>query len=103
MRAMAFGGLVLEDLPSEERARRTLPENGMALSVKHVGQYAQHAAAKNAGFAKDDIVVEMDGLTSHATEGELLGHLLQNHQPGETISATVLRGDKRITFKLPMQ
>ena len=57
MRGMACGGLVLEDLADEERSRRGLGAQAMALFVKGVGQYGKHAAAKNAGFQKDDVIV----------------------------------------------
>ena len=103
MRGMAGGGLVLEDLPDEARAERKTGTTQLALLVKGVGQYGKHAAAKNAGFQKDDIIVEIDGIAKRLTEGELIGHLLRTHQPGEKVKATVLRGDRRVELSLPMQ
>ena len=103
LRGMATGGLVLEDLANDERTRRGLPADGLALGVKFVGQYNKHAAGKNAGFKKDDVIVELDGHTHRLTEGELMGHLLQKHQPGEQVKAIVLRGQERLTLQLPMQ
>jgi hypothetical protein len=102
MRGMAFGGLKLDDLSDEERTRRGLGQQALALSVAHVGQYGKHAAAKNAGFQKDDVIVGIDGLAQRLTEGELLGHLLQ-HLPGERVNATVLRGAQRVELTLPIQ
>jgi len=61
LRGMATGGLVLEDLADDARGTRGMGKNEMALLVKFVGQYGKHAAAKNAGFAKDDVITEMDG------------------------------------------
>ena len=75
----------------------------MALFVKAVGQYNKHAAAKNAGFQKEDVLVELDGLSARMTEGELMGRLLQKHQAGEKVKATVLRGSQRVELMLPMQ
>jgi hypothetical protein len=103
MRAMALGGLVLEDLGNEERTRRNLKSDGLALLVKHAGEYGEHAAAKKAGFRKDDVLVAVDAITRRATESELLGELLQNHRPGEKVKTTVLRADERIELSLPMQ
>jgi len=100
---MALGGLVLEDLPDDERARRQLRPGQLALLVKSAGQYGKHAAAKNAGFQKADVLVEIDGLSARTTESELLGHLLQKHQSGERVRATVLRAAQRIELTLPMQ
>lgn len=103
MRAMATGGLLLEDLTDELRTGRGLKKGDLALLVKHVGQYGKHAAAKKAGFQKDDVIVEIAGLTGRHTEGELIGHLLQKHSVGEQVKATVLRGQERVELTLPMQ
>ena len=103
MRGMAAGGLWLEDLADEERARRNLGTTGMALRVKHAGEYGKHAAAKKAGFQKEDIIVALDGRSARITESEMLGSLLQTHRPGEKVNATVLRGAQRMDFSLPMQ
>ena len=103
MRAMALGGLLLEELPADQRNARGLPKNRMALLVKHVGQYGEHAAAKKAGFQKDDILVEVDGLSSALSESELIGRLLATRLPGDSVNATVLRGNQRVELTLPMQ
>ena len=103
MRGMATGGMILEDLPDAERTQRGLGADKMALFVKGVGKFGKHAAAKNAGFQPDDVIVEIAGLTKRMTEGELLGSLLQKHQVGEQVKATVLRGKERTELNLPMQ
>jgi S1-C subfamily serine protease len=100
---MATGGLVLEDLADDARTQRGLGAQQMALWVKGLGQYGKHAAAKNAGFQKEDVVVELDGLKKRMTEGELIGHLLRNRKAGERVKATVLRGTERKELTLPMQ
>jgi hypothetical protein len=103
MRAMATGGLVLEDLDDSQRAARKIPPTQMALVVKHVGQYNQHAAAKRAGFQQGDVIVEMDQRKDRMSEGGLIGRLLQTHRAGERVKAEVLRGEERIALELPMQ
>lgn len=103
MRAMAFGGMVLTDLTDEERLARSLSKDKLGLFIKSVGQYGKHAAAKNAGFRKDDVLVELNGKSIRATEGELIGQLLQTTKPGEKLKAIVLRGDQRVELLLPMQ
>ncbi len=103
MRGMAFGGMVLEDLPDEARTTRELKKGDLALLVKSVGQYGKHAAAKKAGFQKDDVILRLGEIGSRLTEGELLGALLQKHHVGEDLPATVLRGEQRVELKLPMQ
>jgi hypothetical protein len=103
MRGMALGGMVMEDLADTARTQRGVEKDRMALFVKAVGQYGKHAAAKNAGFKKDDVIVELDGKSARLTESELLGQLLQHHNPGEQLKAAVLRGDQRLELSLPMQ
>jgi hypothetical protein len=103
LRRMAFGGLVLEDLPPESRQAVGLGDGKMALRIKHVGQYGEHAVAKHAGFQQNDIVVSFDGLTRHMTESEILAYAIQNRMPGERVPVTVLRGGEQVNLELPMQ
>ncbi|MBL9136754.1 MAG: PDZ domain-containing protein [Verrucomicrobiales bacterium] len=103
MRAMALGGLQLVDLTDDERRDRKLPTDTLALLILHAGEYGNHAAAKKAGFQKGDVIVELDGSRSRATESEWIGRLLRDHRPGESLPARVLRGDQQIDLRLPMQ
>ncbi|HUS37684.1 MAG TPA: Trx7/PDZ domain-containing (seleno)protein [Verrucomicrobiae bacterium] len=103
MRAMALGGLFVEDLSEEERAKRGVGKDSMALFVKHAGEYGVHAAAKKAGFRKDDVLVSVDGIDRQISESELIGHLLHKHEPGEKVKAVVLRGQERVELMLPIQ
>lgn len=103
MRGMAMGGLVLEDLTDADREERKLEPKTMALRVKGVGQYGKHAAGKNAGFQKDDVIVEFDGISERVGEGELLGRALQSRKAGEEVKITILRGLERKALVLPMQ
>ena len=103
MRAMAFGGLTLVDLDDAGRQERGIAMDALALFVKGMGQFNKHAAAKNAGFLKDDVIVAIDKLESRTTEGEQIGRLLQTRMVGEMADVTVLRGKDRVALKLPMQ
>ncbi len=103
MRGMALGGLVLEDTPDADRGGLGVKNDQLALRVKFVGQYNKHAAAKNAGWQQGDVLVGIDGLTARMSEGALIGHLLKKHQAGEKLTATLLRGGKKMTLPLPMQ
>jgi hypothetical protein len=103
MRAMALGGLFLEDLSAEERAKRNLPENSMALFVKHAGEYGIHAAAKKAGFKKEDVLISVDGIDRRLSESELIGHLLHKHAAGDKVNAVVWRGGEKVNLTLPLQ
>ena len=83
--------------------RRGLGAQTLALYVKGVGQFGKHAAAKNAGFQKEDVIVQLASLSGRMTESEVNGRLLTRHSPGEKLDETVLRGTQRIDLRLPMQ
>lgn len=103
MRAMAFGGMKMDDLTDEERAGLGLDKTQMALRIFHVGEFGQHAAAKKEGFKKGDILVQVGDLKQRLTESALIGDLLLRHLPGEKIPTVVLRGQERLELKLPQQ
>jgi serine protease Do len=102
LRGIATGGLVLEDLSDEARKERGLASDKLALRVKHVGQYGHHAAAKNAGFQKDDVITSIDGKSNRMTESQFLAVALK-HPAGAKLAANVLRGGKTVDLKLPIQ
>lgn len=104
LRRMGTGGLLLESITAADHKQFNLPETKLALRVEHVGGgNGPHAAAKKAGFLKNDILVEFDGRTQSMTESALLTYVLQNRFPGAQIPVTVLRGSERVKMTLPMQ
>ena len=103
MRGMALGGMVLEEPTDDERRALGLAPTALALRVKGLGQYGKNATAKKSGFLKDDVIVEIAGIKTRATEGQVIAHLLQSTKIGQPVAATVLRGGKRVPLKLPMQ
>lgn len=103
LRRMALGGLVLEELASEQRTALGIADDAMALRVKHVGEYGPHAAAKQAGFRKDDVLIAFNGRRDRLRESDLLRIGVQQLKVGERVSASVLRDGKTIELQLPMQ
>lgn len=103
LRRMATGGMVLEAISAEDRAKLGVPADRLALRVKHVGQYGAHAAAKNAGFQKGDVLVEFDGSSEPLTETQLIAISMNQHRRGEKLPAAVLRGGRRVDLKVPLQ
>ena len=103
MRAMAFGGMKMDDLDDAARKQRGIGKSEMALLIAHVGQYGPHAAAKKEGFQKDDILVQAGDMKERVTEGRLIGELLTRHRPGEKLPAVVIRNGRRVELKLPQQ
>lgn len=89
LRRMATGGLLLEETES-------------GLRVKHVGEYGAHAAAKNAGFQKGDVIALYDG-KEFKRETDLLAHGVTERKPGDKVPVTVLRNGKKVELMLPMQ
>lgn len=102
MRAMATGGLKLDALSEDQAEKRGL-KGKLALNVTFVGAYGKHAAAKNAGFLKDDVLVEIDGKSEPMTESELIGQILEKQKPGAKVQTVVLRGTARVPLALPVQ
>lgn len=103
LRRMTLGGLLLESLPEGTLRERKLPSDQLALRVKHVGQYNDHAVAKRAGFLKDDIVIAVDGDRSPLTESGLMAKLLRSKRPTDKITVTVLRGMQRLDLQFAQQ
>jgi hypothetical protein len=89
LRRMATGGMVLEELDG-------------TLSVKNVGQFGAHAAAKNAGVQKGDGLVSYDGL-EFRREADVLLHALTTKKSGETVPVVVSRSGKTKSVRLPIQ
>ncbi len=103
MRGMAMGGLRLEELPANEKAKLGIDANGMALKVLSAGKFGPHGAARKAGCQPDDVLVEIEGLSGSMSEGEFIGRLLQAYPKKKAVPTEVLRKGKRVKLKLPMQ
>jgi serine protease Do len=103
LRRMVTGGLVLESLGADTRDKLKLADDALALRVKYVGQYGEHAAGKQAGFHEGDVIVEFDGLTRSWRETDLLAHGLTERRRGDSVAVKVLRDGQRLELRLPMQ
>lgn len=104
MRAMALGGMKLEELTPEERKGAGINDpQKMALRIRSVGRYGKHALAKNTGFKVDDILVAYDGRDDLLRETDVLAYAVQNCMPGEKVKIEFVRGNKPMTLSLGMQ
>jgi hypothetical protein len=103
LRRLALGGMKLDELTDEERKSTSLPHEGMALRVRHLGEYGEHAVAKRAGFRKGDILVMFDGLSARMSESGVLVYALRKKRPGELVAAKVLRNAETKVLKLALQ
>jgi serine protease Do len=103
LRRMTTGGLVLEALSDADAAKLGLPNAMLALEVKHVGGFDEHATAKKAGFKKGDVFVSVGGKSGRMTESELMASLARTTKPGDKVPVTVLRAGAKVDLVLPMQ
>lgn len=103
MRRMVTGGLVFETASAAERREAGISEGAMLLKVKHVGMYGAHAAGKNAGFQKDDLIVSYDGKSDLMTDSDLLRYGVTHKQVGESIVMGVVRKGETLNLKIPVQ
>jgi hypothetical protein len=103
LRRMATGGMLLEAVPDEERSQAGLPETGMALKVRHVGQYPPHDAAKQAGFRAGDVIVALGKHTDLVRETDFINTALREYRIGQAMPVALLRGGKRLMLDLPVQ
>ena len=102
LRRMATGGMFLKDLDDEQRRERKINENELGLIAQHVGEYGEHAVAKNAGFQKGDILIAVDGKKSRMSESELIAYTISRAK-GSKIKCEVQRGDQRLTLTFATQ
>ncbi len=102
LRRFSSGGMLLEELSPGERKERLAGDEGMALLVKHVGQYSPHDAAKKAGIQKNDVVIAFDGKTHFPRETDVLAHSLRKRRPGDVVDVTILRDGKRQSLKMTL-
>ncbi len=102
-RRMLTGGMRLTTLEPETRRKLGLGEKQMGLLVQHLGQYGAHAAAKRAGLKQGDVLINYDGRSDLATESLLFSHGINRHHAGDTVRVTVLRGNNKKEFNLPIQ
>ena len=96
-------GGVLPRTGHDDRAKAELDKTSLALRAKWVGQNGEHAAAKNAGFLKDDVLISIGGKSARRTESDLMASLATLTKPGDNVAVTVLRDGKKIDLTLPMQ
>lgn len=104
LRRMVLGGMKLQPLGEEARERLRLPsQQVMALRIEHVGEYGDHARAKQAGLRRDDVLLAYDGRRDFRSEAELLAYGMQQKRAGDEVMIEVLREGRRLQFRLILQ
>ncbi len=103
LRRMVTAGLTFEPVTADQRKEFELDADAVALRIKHVGQFGEHAAGKRAGFKVDDILAEIDGIARPLSETELIAHLLRTKRPGDKVAVSLLRQGKPLKLEWPIQ
>jgi hypothetical protein len=94
-------GVKFDPLPAEEKRRRGIQPDQLALAVK--GLFGKGGPkVKEAGVQMNDVIVAVDGKTESMTESEFLAYLRLNHGPQDSVRLTILRGDSRRDLTVPM-
>jgi len=103
MRRIGTGGLLFQPLTTQERRNAGVDLDGLALRVKHVGQYGAHAAAKRAGVKVGDILISYDSQVGDWTPSQLLGYIGQKTVTGQKVAIRINREGKILNLTLPIQ
>lgn len=103
LRRMAAGGLVLNVATVEEGRPKEFSPDAMTLLVRRAGKYGAHGTARRVGFREGDIITSFDGRRDLMTEQQLLTYVATSKKYGDQVAIDVLRGDRRMNFKLPIQ
>jgi len=101
LRRVVLGGMRLKPLPEARQRHKSL--TGMALHVAHLGRYGEHGVAYRSGLRKGDILLSFDDRDDLLSESSVLAHGLQKRTSGEQVTVKILRGERRLEFKLPMK
>jgi S1-C subfamily serine protease len=82
-------GISADDLTDADRKALG---SGTGIKVSEV-----RGPAKDAGIQAGDLLLELDG---EPVSEDRIGDILARHQPGDSVSATLLRSKKRVTVKI---
>jgi hypothetical protein len=94
-------GLWTVPLSEAEKRQNGIPTEGLGLRVKWVLPRA--TPAKQAGLRDGDLIVGVDGKTAPMNESQFIADVRLRHPPGETVTLTLLRGDRREDVKMRIE
>ncbi len=103
MRRIGTGGIRFQPVTAVQRRNAGVAPDGMALRIKHLGQYGVHGAAKRAGFKVGDIITRYDSQVSDWTPSQLLGYIGQETVTGQKVAVRVNRAGQILNLTLPIQ
>lgn len=98
-----FLGVCWTQVTSELKEKAGLPVDYGALIQKGQGceqAIAPGSAAEKVGLREGDIILEWD--SEKLTPERSLGKIIQEHQPGDKVGLTVLRGEQEMFFEVAL-
>ena len=101
LRRIGLGGMFLKELDRERRTELALPDGLGGLYVQHVGQYAPHDRAKQAGVVKGDVLLSFDGRDNWGRETDLLEYALNRVPRDRAVPVRIWRGGKTLELVIP--
>lgn len=102
-RRIVLGGLKLEEAPLSQRRAAKIDPDAMALFVEHVGEYGEHAVAKQAGFQRGDLIVAYDGRKDLLTETDVFAYGLEQKRPRDEVAISVVREGRELELRILIQ
>jgi predicted metalloprotease with PDZ domain len=92
-----FWGIPLNE---EEKRKAQIPPGRLALRVSFL--FKDHPTPRKAGLQLNDIIIDVEGIKEPLTPRQLHTHCQMNHNYGDQVPITVLRGGKEIKLVLEM-
>lgn len=94
-------GVKFEPLSAEEKRKRGLEADSLALAVK--GLFGKGGPKfRQAGIQQNDVIVAVDGKSEAMSESDFLVGLRLSKGPKDRVTFTVLRGGNRREITMPM-
>ena len=94
LRRIGLGGMFLKPVSDEMRASLGIASDKMALVVEHVGAFAPHDRAKQAGVLKGDVLVDYDGRRDLLRETDVLAYAINQVEKGRSVPMRFFRGSQ---------
>lgn len=94
-------GIKFEPLPQADRTARGIAPGQLALAIR--GMFGRGGPKlQQAGLKTGDVIVALDGQTAELDESQFLARLRLDHGPADSVKLTILRGNNRQDFTIPL-
>ncbi len=98
-------GMAADAVKPADRKKNGIASDKLALRIGFMhpswGEVAKRPWQTKKGLRKGDIIVALNGDSSHLTTSEFIARCWQRSRPGKPLLLTVLRGGKTLQIKVP--